>query len=81
MDFGVLMDMLMVLALTVGIVGGLSVVAMLLLHILAQRSQQHMEELGVNSVVAIIRLGVLGIIGANNIEKIDNQLEDSAPKT
>jgi hypothetical protein len=53
----------------------ISVLAMLGIHFLAQRSQQHMAEIGQTNLANIHSMGIQAIIGANEMIIIDESLE------
>lgn len=53
----------------------MSVLTMLALHFLAQRSTQHMNETSQSNLYNLHSLGIQAIIGANEMKIVDQSLE------
>ena len=58
------------------IVSILAVLMVLVLHFLAQRSQQHMAEQGQANLINMHSMGLQAIIGANEMKIVDDSLGD-----
>lgn len=61
------------------IIGIMSVLTMLVLHFLAQRSQQHMAETAQSNLLNMHSMGLQAIIGVNELEIVDRSLQDTSP--
>ena len=61
-------------------VGILTALVMLITHIVAQRSQQHMNETSQANLYNLHSLGIQAIIGANEMNIVDESLSDKEKK-
>jgi|GEM_PF-4372624 len=57
-------------------IGILCVLTMLVLHYLAQRSQQHMAETGQSNIINLLTMGMQGLIGTNTVKIVDDSLTE-----
>ena len=62
-------------------IGILVAVVVLITHIIAQRSQQHMNETSQANLYNLHSLGIQAIIGANELKIVDDSLENHHPPT
>jgi len=62
-------------------VGILVALIMLITHIVAQRSQQHMNETSQANLYNLHSLGVQAIIGANEMKIVDDSLQNGDRRT
>jgi len=56
-------------------IGFMGAVTVLITHVLAQRSQQHMAEVSQTNLNNVHSLGIQAIIGANEMKIVDASLE------
>jgi hypothetical protein len=63
------------------IISILAVLMVLVLHFLAQRSQQHMAEQGQSNLINMHSMGLQAIIGANEMQIVDKSLNEPAATT
>ena len=61
-------------------VGFMAALTMLILHIMAQRSQQHMAEQSQANQVNLLAQGLQAMTGVNIIQTVDKSIENQ-PKT
>ena len=59
------------------VIGIMSVLTMLVLHFLAQRSQQHMAETAQSNLLNMHSMGLQAIIGVNELQIVDRSLQDT----
>jgi hypothetical protein len=63
------------------IIAIMSVLTMLVLHFLGQRSQQHMAETAQSNLINMHSMGLQAIIGVNELQIVDKSLQDNTVAT